>query len=69
MFVSDICATIGKMELAMNIPGFKSNTFLNHNIAKEEIRAIDKVKLTFACFVDFQRAFDWINRDLLTFKL
>ena len=26
-------------------------------------------KNTFACFVDFQKAFDWVNRDLLEYKL
>lgn len=37
VFLSDICATKCKMELAMNIPGYKSNTFLNHDIATEEV--------------------------------
>lgn len=44
MFLNDIFATICKMELAMNIPGSKSNTFLNCDIAREVIRAIDIVK-------------------------
>ena len=26
-------------------------------------------KSTFVCFVDFQKAFDWVNRDLLALKL
>lgn len=26
-------------------------------------------KNTFACFVDFKKAFDYINRDLLGYKL
>lgn len=26
-------------------------------------------KPTFACFIDFQKAFDFINRDLLTYRL
>lgn len=29
---------------------------------------INEGKCTFACFVDFQKAFEWIHRDLLAFK-
>jgi hypothetical protein len=30
---------------------------------------LDRGKSTFACFVDFKKAFDCVNRDLLLFKL
>lgn len=30
---------------------------------------ITRGKNMFACFVDFKKAFDWINRDLLEYKL
>jgi len=29
---------------------------------------LDRGKSTFACFVDFKKAFDCVNRDLLLFK-
>ena len=29
---------------------------------------IEEGKSTYACFIDFQKAFDWVNRDMLFFK-
>ena len=29
---------------------------------------IQEGKSTFACFIDFQKAFDWVNTDLLAFR-
>ena len=30
---------------------------------------LDSSKCTFACFIDMQKAFDWVDRDLLFYKL
>lgn len=47
----------------------KKQACIDHNTLSTIIRTrTDKGISTSACFVDFQEAFDWINRDLFTFK-
>ena len=52
--------------------GFRKNrACIDHiYVLSSVVRArLDKGKSTFSCFVDFKKAFDCVNRDLLLFKL
>ncbi|KAL7374830.1 hypothetical protein ABVT39_007749 [Epinephelus coioides] len=48
----------------------KERACIDHIFISSVIRArLEEGKNTFVCFVDFKKAFDWIHRDLLEYKL
>ena len=44
----------------------KDHAFVLANLIQDRI---DQRKSTYVSFIDFEKAFDWINRDLLLYKL